>query len=185
MSDSIARLVVTAATLAALSCDGPLSRENGSGEARIGAVQMRSASTEAVSARDANEKKGFVQDIEALTEDNHDFRRVLYTAPHSQLVVMSLPPGEHIGAETHDVDQFFRVEEGTGEVLVGQTRTPITSGSAIVVPAGTKHDVINTGKSALQLYSVYSPPNHRDGVVHRTRADAQKDEEHFDGRTTE
>lgn len=133
----------------------------------------------------AHEKKGFVQNIEALTEDNRDFRRVLYTAEHSQLVVMALPPGEHIGAEVHDVDQFLRVEEGTGEVVLGGARTAIAPGSAIVVPAGTKHDIVNTGKKAMKLYTVYSPPHHRDGVVHRTRADAEKDKEHFEGKTTE
>ena len=133
----------------------------------------------------APEKNGLVQNIEALTEDNRDFRRVLYTAEHSQLVVMALPAGEHIGAEVHDVDQFFRVEDGRGEVILGQTRTAIAPGTAIVIPAGMKHDIINTGTKRLSLYTIYSPPHHRDGVVHRTRADAEKDNEHFDGKTTE
>lgn len=131
-------------------------------------------------------KKGFVENIERLTEDNQHFRRVIYTGQHTQLVLMSIPPGDHIGLEVHeDTDQFFRVEEGTGEVIIGDTRRPIGPASAIVVPAGTKHDVINTGGKPLQLYTLYSPPHHRDGVVHRTRADAEKDEEHFDGKTTE
>jgi mannose-6-phosphate isomerase-like protein (cupin superfamily) len=131
-------------------------------------------------------KQGFVQNIEALTEDNRDFRRVLYTAKNSQLVLMTLPPGERIGAEVHaDADQFFRVEEGTGEVVIEGKRTAIGPGSAIVIPAGTKHDVLNTGAAPLHLYTVYSPPHHRDGVVHRTRIDAERDKEHFDGKTTE
>jgi mannose-6-phosphate isomerase-like protein (cupin superfamily) len=131
-------------------------------------------------------KKGFVQNIEALAEDNRDFRRVLYTSQHSQLVLMTLPPGEHIGAEVHpDVDQFFRVEEGMGEVLIGEKRMPIGPGAAIVIPAGTRHDILNTGSAPLNLYTLYSPPHHRDGVVHRTREDAERDKEHFDGKTTE
>jgi mannose-6-phosphate isomerase-like protein (cupin superfamily) len=131
-------------------------------------------------------KKGFVQNIEALAEDNRDFRRVLYTSQHSQLVLMTLPPGEHSGAEVHpDVDQFFRVEEGMGEVLIGEKRMPIGPGAAIVIPAGTRHDILNTGSAPLNLYTLYSPPHHRDGVVHRTREDAERDKEHFDGKTTE
>lgn len=130
-------------------------------------------------------RKGFVQDIESLTQQNEDFRRVLYTAKNLQLVVMSLPPGEHIGLETHDVDQFFRIEEGSGEVLIDGHRSPIGPGSAVVVPAGSRHDFFNTGKTALKLYTVYAPPNHRDGVVHHTKADAERDHEQFDGKTSE
>jgi mannose-6-phosphate isomerase-like protein (cupin superfamily) len=129
--------------------------------------------------------QGFVDNIERLTTENRDFRRVLYTTEQSQLVVMAIPPGEHIGAEVHDdVDQFFRVEEGTGMVDLAGSRTPLVPGSAIVIPAGTEHDIINTGALPLQLYTLYSPPHHRDGVVHHTRADAERDEEHFDGVTT-
>jgi len=128
--------------------------------------------------------KGFVQNIEKLTQRNGDFRHVLYTAKNLQLVVMSLPPGEHIGLERHDVDQFFRVEEGTGEVLIAGQRSPIEPGSAIVVPAGNQHDFFNTGKTALKLYTIYAPPNHRDGVVHHTKADAERDHERFDGKTS-
>jgi mannose-6-phosphate isomerase-like protein (cupin superfamily) len=131
-------------------------------------------------------KKGFVQNIEALAEDNRDFRRVLYTSQHSQLVLMTLPPGEHIGAEVHpDVDQFFRVEEGMGEVLIGEKRMPIGPGAAFGIPAGTRHVILYTGSAPLNLYTLYSPPHHRDGVVHRTREDAERDKEHFDGKTTE
>jgi mannose-6-phosphate isomerase-like protein (cupin superfamily) len=129
--------------------------------------------------------KGFVQDIERLTVANDDFRRVLYTAKHCQLVLMSLKPGEAIGMETHKLDQFFRVEEGTGEAVLDGVRTPLRAGFAIVVPAGANHNIINTGKAPLKLYTLYAPPNHRDGVVHHTRADAEVDKEHFDGKTSE
>ena len=129
--------------------------------------------------------KGFVQDIERLTVANDDFRRVLYTAKHCQLVLMALKPGEAIGMEVHKLDQFFRVEEGTGEAVLDGVRTPLRAGFAIVVPAGANHNVINTGKAPLKLYTLYAPPNHRDGVVHRTRAAAEADNEHFDGKTTE
>ncbi|MGZ4970343.1 MAG: cupin domain-containing protein [Methylobacter sp.] len=130
--------------------------------------------------------KGFVQDIEELAVNNEEFRQVLYTAKNCQLVVMALKPGEEIGAEVHQLDQFFRVEEGEGEVVLDGVRTAIQDGFAIVVPAGTNHNVINTGGSApLKLYTLYAPPNHRDGVIHHTRDDAEADNEHFDGKTTE
>jgi mannose-6-phosphate isomerase-like protein (cupin superfamily) len=128
--------------------------------------------------------KGFVDDIEKLTEENDDFRRVLYTGKHLQLVLMTLRPGEEIGEEVHeDRDQFFRVEEGEGEVVIDGKRHRIEDDDAIVVPAGARHNVINTGTEPLKLYTLYGPPEHRDGVVHATRAQAV--EEHFDGRTTE
>src|SRR5512146_602315 len=129
--------------------------------------------------------KGFVQDIEGLAVKNSDFRRVLYTAKNCQLVLMALKPKEEIGAEVHTLDQFFRVEEGTGEAVLDGTRTAIGPGFGIIVPAGANHNIINTGGVALNLYTLYAPPNHRDGVVHRTRRDAEADIEHFDGKTTE
>ncbi|HEX7564522.1 MAG TPA: cupin domain-containing protein [Bradyrhizobium sp.] len=129
--------------------------------------------------------KGFVKDIEGLAVKNKEFRRVLYTAKHCQLVVMALKPKEEIGAEVHKLDQFFRVEEGTGEAVLDGVRTAIRAGFAVVVPAGTKHNIINTGSDPLKLYTLYAPPNHRDGVVHHTRAEAEADSEHFDGKTTE
>jgi len=129
--------------------------------------------------------KGFVQDIESLSIRNVDFRQVLYTAKHCQLVVMALQPGEEIGSEVHKLDQFFRVEEGTGEAILDGVRTPIRAGFAVVVPAGAKHNIINTGGSPLKLYTLYAPPNHRDGVVHKTRAEAEADTEQFDGKTSE
>ncbi len=129
--------------------------------------------------------KGFVKDIEAMATENVNFRQVLYTAQHCQLVVMSLKPGEDIGAEIHKLDQFFRVEEGIGEAVLDDVRSPVRAGFAVLVPAGTKHNIINTGRTALKLYTLYAPPNHRDGVVHQTRAEAEKDSERFDGQTTE
>jgi mannose-6-phosphate isomerase-like protein (cupin superfamily) len=129
--------------------------------------------------------KGLVRDIEALAVKNEDFRQVLYTAKSCQLVVMALKPGEEIGAEVHELDQFFRVEEGTGEAVLDGVRTAIQAGFAVLVPAGTKHNIVNTSEAPLKLYTLYAPPNHRDGVVHHTRADAEADSEHFDGKTTE
>jgi mannose-6-phosphate isomerase-like protein (cupin superfamily) len=129
--------------------------------------------------------KGFVQDIEHVAVRNDAFRRVLYTAKNCQLVVMALKPKEEIGAEVHHLDQFFRVEEGTGEAILDGVRTPIKAGFAVLVPAETNHNIINTGTVPLKLYTLYAPPNHRDGVVHKTRADAEADNEHFDGKTTE
>ena len=129
--------------------------------------------------------KGFVQDIEGLAVKNAEFRRVLYTAKHTQLVVMALKPKDEIGAEVHKLDQFFRVEQGTGEAVLDGVRTAIQAGFAVLGPAGANHNIINTGGVPLKLYTLYSPPNHRDGVVHHTRAAAEDDNEHFDGKTTE
>ena len=129
--------------------------------------------------------KGYVQDIEAIAVKNDEFRRVLYTAKHSQLVVMALKPKEEIGAEVHKLDQFFRIEEGTGEAVLNGVRTKIKAGFAVLVPAGTNHNIVNTGDVPMKLYTIYAPPNHRDGVVHHTRAEADADKEHFDGKTTE
>jgi mannose-6-phosphate isomerase-like protein (cupin superfamily) len=129
--------------------------------------------------------KGFVQDIEGLATRNTEFRKVLYTAKSCQLVLMSLKPQEEIGAEVHQLDQFFRVEAGSGEAVVDGVGTPIRAGFAVLVPAGAKHNIVNTGNEPLKLYTIYAPPNHRDGVIHPTRADAQADGEHFDGKTSE
>jgi mannose-6-phosphate isomerase-like protein (cupin superfamily) len=129
--------------------------------------------------------KGYVKNIESLAINNSEFRQVLYTAKHSQLVLMALKPKEDIGAEVHKLDQFFRVEEGSGEVVLDGVTTAISAGFAVLVPAGTKHNIINTGNVPMKLYTLYAPPNHRDGVVHHTRADAEADNEHFDGKTTE
>jgi mannose-6-phosphate isomerase-like protein (cupin superfamily) len=130
--------------------------------------------------------KGFVADIEELTEKNDDFRRVLYTGKNLQLVLMSIEPGGEIGEEVHDDgDQFFRVEEGKGEVVIDGHRSKIESDHAIIVPAGARHNVMNTGDKPLRLYTIYAPPEHRDGTVHGTKADADASEQHFDGKTSE
>ncbi|MCL4270329.1 MAG: cupin domain-containing protein [Anaerolineales bacterium] len=129
--------------------------------------------------------KGFVQNIEDIVNKNREFRRVLYTARNIQLVVMSLNPKEEIGMELHELDQFFRVEEGSGEVLLEGVRTELSAGFVVLVPSGTTHNIINTGNVPLKLYTLYAPPNHRDGVVHHTRSEAEKNNEHFDGKTTE
>jgi mannose-6-phosphate isomerase-like protein (cupin superfamily) len=133
-------------------------------------------------------KKGFVDNIEKLTIENGDFRRVLYTGANLQLVLMTLKPGEEIGEEVHDDrDQFFRFEAGRGEVLIDGARHEVKDDDAVVVPAGARHNVRNTGAEALQLYTLYGPPEHRDGVIHKTKADAERDHDadHFDGKTTE
>lgn len=130
--------------------------------------------------------KGYVANIEKLSLENNNFRQVLYTAPHSQLVLMSLKPGEDIGEEVHeDNDQFLRVESGSGHAVLNGVDQHIADGSAVVVPAGTKHNIINTGTGPMKLYTLYSPAHHRDGVVHATKSDAESDDEHFDGKTSE
>ena len=129
--------------------------------------------------------KGFVKNIEDIAVENDAFRRVLYTAKNCQLVVMALKPKEEIGMEIHSLDQFFRVEEGTGEAILDGVRTAISAGFAVLVPAGANHNIINTGGVPLKLYTLYAPPNHLDGVVHLTRDEAEADNEHFDGKTTE
>lgn len=126
---------------------------------------------------------GYVANIEQATLENTDFRRVLYTAKNSQLVLMSIPPGEEIGEETHHLDQFLRLEQGTAKAILDGVEHNIEDAWAVVVPAGTKHNFINTGDVDLKLYSIYSPPEHKDGTVHPTKADVV--EEHFDGVTTE
>jgi mannose-6-phosphate isomerase-like protein (cupin superfamily) len=129
---------------------------------------------------------GFVGDIEELTESNTDFRRVLYTSKHLQLVLMALQPGEDIGEEVHDDrDQFFRVEKGSGEILIDGKTTPVKSDDAMIVPAGARHNVINSGDAPLLLYTLYGPPEHKDGIVRATKAEAEASKEHFDGKTTE
>jgi mannose-6-phosphate isomerase-like protein (cupin superfamily) len=121
--------------------------------------------------------KGFITDIEDRTEANDAFRRVLYTGPNLQLVVMSIEPGDEIGEEVHEhTDQFFRVEEGKGEVVLDGRATGIESDMAMLVPAGTRHNIRNTGHRALKLYTLYAPPQHPDGTVHRTRAQAEAEE---------
>ncbi len=130
---------------------------------------------------------GYVGNIEQDSVANNDFRRVLYTAKSQQLVLMSLKPGEDIGEETHDdVDQFFRCEKGEGKAILDGIEHVITDGFVVVIPAGTKHNIINTSETEpLRLYTLYSPPQHEDKTVHKTKAEAEAAGEHFSGKTTE
>ncbi len=132
--------------------------------------------------------KGYIADIEKLSLANEDYRRVLYTAKNCQLVLMSLEPGEEIGEETHHLDQFLRFEAGSGKAVLDGVEYEVKDGTCVIVPAGTKHNFINTSASEkLKLYTIYSPPEHRDGVVRRTKAEAENPDnvEEFDGKTTE
>ncbi len=130
-------------------------------------------------------KQGFKTNIEADTTANDNFRKVLYTGEHSQLVLMTLQPGEEIGLEVHeDTDQFFRFEAGTGKVVINETTYEVGDGDAVIVPAGAQHNVINVSDSeTLNLYTIYSPAHHKDQTIHTTKADEV--EEEFDGVTTE
>jgi mannose-6-phosphate isomerase-like protein (cupin superfamily) len=129
--------------------------------------------------------KGYVANLEQDTLSNENFRKVLYTGKHSQLVLMSLAVSEDIGEEIHTLDQFFRFEKGQGRVVIDGVEHEVTDGSGVIVPAGAKHNVINTGSEPLKLYTIYSPAEHQDGVVRATKKDALASEEHFDGKTTE
>ena len=130
--------------------------------------------------------KGYVDNIEQVTEDNSDFRRVLYTGSRLQLVIMSLLPGEEIGEEVHDDgDQFFRFETGTGEVLIDGVWSKVGPHFGVVVPGGASHNVKNTGTTPLKFYTIYGPPEHVDGTVHATAAEAHAAHEHWDGKTSE
>ncbi len=128
-------------------------------------------------------KKGYIVRLEEETLKNTDYRRVLYTAEGTQLVLMSLPAGIDIGEETHHLDQFIRVESGNATAILSGEEHALADGDAVIIPRGVKHNVINTGASDLKLYTLYSPPEHKDGIVERTKADEV--EEHFDGKTSE
>lgn len=131
--------------------------------------------------------KGYKSNIEKETLKNKNFRKVLYTSKHSQLVVMSLKPKEEIGMETHpENDQFLRFEGGTGRVVIDTNKYVVKDGDAVVIPAGAKHNVINTSdKKELKLYTIYAPPHHKDQIVRKTKESAEKNDEEFDGKTTE
>jgi len=131
-------------------------------------------------------KHGYCDKIERLTVANEDFRRVLYTSEHLQLVLMTLQPGEEIGAEVHpDRDQFFRFEEGEGVVDIDGQENRVEDGSGVIVPSGARHNVRNTGTAPLKLYTLYGPPEHVDGLIEATKADAMARHEEWDGKTTE
>jgi len=127
--------------------------------------------------------RGYISNIERETLDNTDYRRVLYTAKNSQLVLMCIEAGDEIGEETHHLDQFIRIEAGNANVVLDGVEYPVEADYAVVIPAGTRHNVINIGEVPLKLYSLYAPPEHKDGTVHRRKLDEK--EEHFDGVTTE
>lgn len=130
--------------------------------------------------------RGFIEDIEELSQENSDFRRVLYTGQHLQLVLMSLMPDEEIGDEVHtDRDQFFRVDKGKGQIVIDGTTHKIKGGDAIVVPSGAQHNITNTGDKSLKLYTLYGPPNHLDQLIQSTKAEATTSKEAFEGVTTE
>ena len=131
--------------------------------------------------------RGYNDNIEKLTVDNSNFRQVLYTGKHTQLVLMSLAPGEEIGQEVHaENDQFFRFEAGQGRVVIDDNQYDVADGSAVIVPAGASHNVINTSDSeSLKLYTLYSPSHHKEGIVRATKAEAEANDEEFDGVTTE
>jgi len=130
--------------------------------------------------------KGFAGNIEDITKENENFRKVIYTGKFSQLVVMSLKPGEEIGAEVHEThDQFFRFEKGKAKVMIDDNEYQVEDDFAVIVPAGANHNVINVGDDEVKLYTIYSPAEHREGVVHATKEEAMADDEHFDGVTTE
>lgn len=128
-------------------------------------------------------KKGFVGNIERETLENADYRKVLYTGAHLQLVLMTIASGEEIGLETHHLDQFIRIEEGEARITIGDETHALSADQAVVIPEGTPHNVVNTGTGPLKLYSLYGPPEHKDGTRHPKRSDER--EEHWDGKTTE
>jgi len=130
-------------------------------------------------------KKGYKGAIEDLTTENENFRKVLYTGEHCQLVLMSLLAGEEIGMEVHeDNDQFFRFEKGSGKVIINETEYEVKDGDAVIVPSGSKHNVI-AGSDGLKLYTIYSPAHHKDGIIRTTKQEAESQEAEFDGMTTE
>lgn len=130
--------------------------------------------------------KGYIKNIEDAAKENSNFRKVLYTAKLSQLVVMSLKAGEDIGMEVHDdTDQFIRIEQGRGKAILDGVETPIEDNSAIVIPSGAEHNIVNESDEEMKLYTIYSPAHHRHDVVHATKEEAEADDEHFDGTTTE
>lgn len=174
----LAATAVVATFLVGPGCAGKAPAD-GRGAAAFAVLQATSSSGE-------TRKKGFVADIDRLTVANENYRQVLYTGQHLQLVLMTLKPGEEIGEEAHDeIDQFFRVEAGEGEIVINGVSHRVSDGTAMIVPAGALHNVRNTGDEPLKLYTLYGPPEHRRDVVHRTKAEAESRPLHFDGKTSE
>lgn len=131
-------------------------------------------------------KKGYHVNIEKRTIENTDFRHVLYTGSHLQLVLMTLAPGEEIGQEVHEEnDQFFRFESGFGTVVINDTEYAVADGDAVIIPAGAQHNVVNSGTEPLTMYTIYGPSHHKDGIIRQTREEAVSQEADFDGVTTE
>ncbi len=128
---------------------------------------------------------GYVSNIEKETLENDNFRKVLYTTHNVQLVVMSLKPGEEIGLEIHGQDQFIRIESAEGKSILNGEEHAIADGTAVVIPAGVEHNIINTSEEHMKLYTLYTPPHHKDGTIHKTKEDAEKDDEEFDGKASE
>ncbi len=129
--------------------------------------------------------KGYVANIEQLSLANEYFRQVLYTDARMQLVVMALKPNEDIGEEVHTLDQFIRIEEGEGKAVLDGEEHALADGTVVIIPAGTRHNIINTSaQKPMKLYTLYAPPNHKEGTTHKTKAEAEADEEHFDGTVT-
>lgn len=129
--------------------------------------------------------KGYVTNIEERSLKNEYFRQVLYTDLRLQLVVMSLKPSEDIGEEVHQLDQFIRVERGEGKAVLDGAESVLSDGSVVIIPAGVRHNIVNTSSTnPLKLYTLYAPPNHKDGTIHKTKAEAEAAEEHFDGKTS-
>jgi mannose-6-phosphate isomerase-like protein (cupin superfamily) len=150
------------------------------------ARQLAKAVISEEKAAQKSNKKGFHTDIEKDTLDNSNFRKVLYTGEHTQLVLMTLNEGEEIGMEVHpDIDQFFRFESGSGQCVINGNEYDVKDGDCIIIPAGSQHNIINTGKEPLKMYTLYSPPHHKDGIVFKTKEAASKSKEEFDGKTTE
>jgi mannose-6-phosphate isomerase-like protein (cupin superfamily) len=130
--------------------------------------------------------KGFIANIQQLSLENSYFRKVLYTTKNSQLVIMSLQPKEEIGEETHPLDQTITIVEGNGKAVLDGVETSVMNGSIVIVPKGTKHNIVNTSEDHdLKLYTLYTPPDHKDGLIHETKEDAEKEDQPFDGKTTE
>ena len=132
-------------------------------------------------------KKGYKGSVEEAVHGKTDFRHVLYTGEKMQLVAMTIPPNDDIGEEIHEGhDQFFRIESGTGRVLIDETTYAVSGGDLVIVPSGSNHNVVNVSDTdVLELYTIYTPPEHEDGTTHATKEEAEADDEHFDGKTTE